>query len=166
MAKAKEYTIHKIRTEHQRKEIGEELLALLREADRREITAGGRTAWQEIKDSLDLSEESFAAFDHKRNLMAVWGQRKIKTIPGRLIWCLGTYHLHENWFIFAKESRKILIKWATRYGVLYNAVGDFNEESKRWLKWCGATFQEKTRLGNETFIPFTITKATAGKEQK
>lgn len=151
------YIIRQITDAHEKKELAEELTALLRDADRREITAGGRSAYDEVRDSIHMSAACFAAFTRDdRALIAVWGYRRVKGNDGRLIWCLGTYRIKNYWLPFAVASKKILMRWARRFGVLYNAVGAFNEDTIRWLAWCGATFHEGVRVGEETFLPFTI----------
>lgn len=153
----RKYIIRKITDAHEKKELTHELTDLLRDADRREITAGGRSAYDEVRDSIHMSAECFAAFaGPDRALVAVWGYRRVKGADGRLIWCLGTYHIKEYWLPFAIESRRILSRWARRFGVLYNAVGAFNHDTIRWLEWCGARFHGQVQVGDETFLPFTI----------
>lgn len=153
----RKYIIRKITDAREKKELAEELTELLRDEDRREITAGGRSAYDEVHDSIHMSAECYAAFaGEDRTLIAVWGYRRVKGADGRLIWCLGTYQIKRYWLPFAVESKRIIARWARRFGVLYNAVGAFNHDTIRWLEWCGAVFHEEVKVGDEVFLPFTI----------
>lgn len=152
------YIIRKLTDEGEKRMTGIELAELLRPADRREILAFTDDVKQEIMDSINSSDECWAAFTKEgRNVIAVWGIRKIKGINGRLIWCLGTYQVSRYWLPFSLMSKRILNKWAGRYQRLYNNVGSFNADAIKWLKWCGATFGHEFLINDkEYFIPFTI----------
>ena len=152
------YEIKKITKQKMKEQLVWSLLGELRAADRRELMAGiceSGSIENEVYDSVFLSEECFAAYD-RTGLVAIWGYREVLGNPGRLIWCLGTERVAKNRYAFAVESKRILTDWARRFGVLYNAVGAFNKDAIRWLKYCGAVFHREITVGGEQFIPFTI----------
>lgn len=154
---AKNYIIRKITSKNETVSVAEELAADIRDIDRREILATTEDVYQEILASMQLSDMCYmgrACEDNK--LIAVWGIRKMSDRCGRLIWCLGTPKLEKFWLSFADKSKKIVTDWAEKYGVLFNAVGSFNRNSIRWLRWCGADFGKSVSVGKEEFIPFYI----------
>lgn len=151
------YEIKKITKEKKKKQVAAELYRQLRAADRREMRAIVKergTMENEVYESVVRSEECYAAYD-RTGLIAVWGYVQ-QDAPGRLVWCLGTDRVQEHRYAFAMESRRILMTWAQRYKVLYNAVGAFNKRAIAWLKFCGAVFHQEIMIGGERFIPFTI----------
>lgn len=172
---AKGYTIHKLETPGEKLMTAQELYNNLRLMDKRELADASMHRWKEvfasidkdhppedpiyteIRESIEMSDECWIGVDRRnRDLIAVWGIREVEGRRGRLIWCLGTYLMDKYWMSFASESRKIIKRWAGRYGVLYNAVGAFNKDSIRWLEWCGAKFDEQVPIGIEYFLPFRI----------
>ena len=152
------YEIKKITKQKRKEQLVMTLLSELRAPDLRELAAAvhlSGSVEREVYDSVFLSEECFAAYD-RTGLVAIWGHRAVAGSPGRLIWCLGTERVARNRYAFAVESRRILSDWANRFGVLYNAVGAFNVDALRWLKFCGAVFHREVMIGSERFVPFTI----------
>lgn len=153
----KKYIIRKITSKNEKVSVAKELAADIRDIDRREILAATKDVYQEILASMQLSDMCYTGRAREDNkLIAVWGIRKIDGCDGRLIWCLGTPKLEKFWLSFADKSKRIVTDWAGKYGVLFNAVGSFNKNSIRWLKWCGADFGKSVSVGKEKFIPFYI----------
>ncbi len=154
---AKAYSIKRLRTEEEKQAAAEELYENLRDVDSREISAWTWDVAREVRESIFMSDEAWAAREKRSGaLIAVWGKREIQGKPGRLIWCLGTEKVKRHFLPFALESRVILKRWARKYRRLYNAVGAFNEDALKWLAWCGAEFLEPFELEGEKFYPFEI----------
>lgn len=154
---AKAYSIKRLRTEEGKRAAAEELYENLRDADSREISAWTWDVAREVRESIFMSDEAWAARENRSGaLIAVWGKREIQGKPGRLIWCLGTEEVKRHFLPFALESRVILKRWARKYGRLYNAVGAFNKDALKWLAWCGAEFLQPFELEGEKFYPFEI----------
>ncbi len=154
---AKAYSIKRLHTEEDKQAAAEELYENLRDADSREISAWTWDVAREVRESIFMSDEAWAAREKRSGaLIAVWGKREIQGKPGRLIWCLGTEKVKRHFLPFALESRVILKRWARKYRRLYNAVGGFNEDALKWLAWCGAEFLEPFELEGEKFYPFEI----------
>lgn len=154
---AKAYTIKRLRTQEEKLVAAEELYENIRYVDSREISAWTRDVALEVRESVFMSDEAWAAREKRGGaLIAVWGKREIQGKPGRLIWCLGTEKVKHHFLPFALESRVILKRWARKYGRLYNAVGAFNKDALKWLAWCGAEFLQPFELEGEKFYPFEI----------
>lgn len=128
----------------------------LREDDRRELIAAQGSTMASIKTSIAGSEDCFMVTGEHKEPLVLYGKCKIANIPGRMIWCMATTELGPYEREFARVSRRILREWAEEYGLLWNAIGDFNEPAKRWLKWCGAEFGKPLVMGGEMFLRFYI----------
>lgn len=131
--------------------------AHLRSADVREVEAyGDGDAARQVVLSQENSQKCWMVYDSSRRPIVFFGRVKPKDGRGRLIWCLATDGLKEYEREFARHSRRILKAWAARYGLLFNAVGRFNEAAIRWLTWCGAVLYDPFWVGGEEFIRFYI----------
>ena len=128
----------------------------LREADRRELIAVHGDTLDAILNSVNQSEEAYRVTGAEGKPLVLYGKCAEKNLPGRLIWCMATKHLRPYQREFARVSRNILHTWAAEHGILWNAVGDFNEAAKRWLQWCGADFGDPLEIGGEPFVRFYI----------
>lgn len=182
----KKYVIHRVK-EEERYAVGKELAQGLRKVDGREMELAGVEPVKGCVDSLVMSPDVWAAREKKDGrLIAVWGIREVvpedmpmgeqavkrtKEIPdgwiaeqiselarGRLVWCLGTNRIAAHRLAFAMESKRILMKWARKYGVLWNYVATFNRDALSWLAWCGAEFYEipAWQGHKERFVRFEI----------
>lgn len=158
--RCKEYTIRKFSklmlTPEEQNWLHEFELGL-RPEDRMEAAAmhkGG--ASQAVMDSVKESEDAYRVTGEMDEPLVLYGKYKAEGLPGRLIWCMATIHLPPYEREFARVSRKILQDWTKEYGLLWNAVAEFNEPAKRWLRWCGAEFGEPLEMGGEKFIRFCI----------
>lgn len=128
----------------------------LRTADRRELIAVHKNAFAAIAQSVTTSEEAYRVTGAKGEPLVLYGKCAPENLPGRLIWCMATANLATYEREFARVSKKILQEWAAKHGLLWNAVGEFNEAAKRWLKWCGAEFGSPLIMGGEMFVRFYI----------
>lgn len=128
----------------------------LRPADRRELIATHKNAYLAIVQSVTTSEEVYRVTGAKGEPLVLYGKGTEENMPGRIIWCMATNDLKPYQREFARVSKKILQEWAAEHGILWNAVGDFNEAAKRWLIWCGAEFGQPLELGGEVFVRFII----------
>ncbi len=128
----------------------------LRAADRREVEAVHGNAFEAIVQSVTSSETAYRVTGAQGEPLVLYGKCAHENLPGRLIWCMATNGLKPYQKEFARVSRIILQEWAAEFGILWNAVGDFNEPAKRWLKWCGADFGQPLEMGGEPFVRFYI----------
>ena len=128
----------------------------LRPADRKELIAAHGDVCEAILKSVHSSEEAYTVTGAKGEPLVLYGKCAEKNLPGRLIWCMATNAMEPYEREFARVSRRILQAWAKKHGILWNAVGDFNEPAKRWLRWCGAEFGQPLEMGGEKFVRFYI----------
>lgn len=128
----------------------------LRPLDRRELAAVHGNAYQAIVQSVTTSEKAYRVTGAKGEPLVLYGKCAHESLPGRMIWCVATEELEPYQREFARVSKKILQAWAAEHGILWNAVGDFNEPAKRWLEWCGAEFGKPLEMGGEKFVRFYI----------
>ena len=128
----------------------------LRDADRRELVAVAGDTLDAIFKSIEVSEEAYSVTGAGGEPLVLYGKCRVDNLPGRMIWCIATKALGPYQREFARVSRDILRRWADEYGILWNAVGDFNEPAKRWLQWCGADFGEPMEINGEKFVRFYI----------
>lgn len=162
----KKYVIHRVKDE-ERYTLGKELARGLRKVDEKEMKLADVNPFLGCVQSVVWTPDVWAARERKKNaLIAVWGVREVTAeevgklilgtnqarddvmmeidalARGRLVWCLGTNRIAAHRLAFAMESRRILMKWARKYGVLWNYVATFNQDALAWLAWCGAKFYE------------------------
>lgn len=128
----------------------------LRPLDKRELIAAHGRPYTAILRSLISSEEAYSVTGANGEPLVLYGKCAEKNLPGRLIWCMATNAMKPYEREFARVSREILRAWAAEHGILWNAVGDFNEPAKRWLRWCGAEFGQPLEIGGEPFVRFYI----------
>ena len=128
----------------------------LRPEDKRELIAVHGKIFVAILRSVISSEEAYCVTGAAGEPLVLYGKCAEKNLPGRLIWCMATVDMVPYEREFARVSRKIVQEWAEKHGILWNAVGDFNEAAKRWLKWCGAEFGDPLEMGGEPFVRFYI----------
>lgn len=128
----------------------------LRPLDKRELIAAHGRTWTAILRSLISSEEAYSVTGADGKPLVLYGKCAEKNLPGRLIWCMATNAMGPYEREFARVSKGILQAWAAEHGILWNAVGDFNEPAKRWLQWCGAEFGSPLVMGGEMFVRFYI----------
>ena len=128
----------------------------LRPLDKRELKAAHGRVYTAILRSVISSEAAYSVTGANGEPLVLYGKCAEENLPGRLIWCMATNSMGPYEREFARVSKAILQEWAEKHGILWNAVGDFNEPAKRWLKWCGAEFGKPLEMGGEKFVRFYI----------
>lgn len=139
------------------------MLASLRPTDRLEIHCLTDGLEEELLASVENSVECCKVQAKDGRPYALFGAAQVPGEEGALVWCVCSVFMQEKWMAFARESRRILRRWAREYGVLYNVVAGFNSRAIAWLSWCGAEFFEAKPLGRhgEMFRRFEIRKGEA-----
>ena len=140
----KKYEIHRVKDED-RFRVGMELTHGLRKVDGREMELAGVEPPLGCMESVMRTPDVWAAREQKGGgLIAVWGIKEV------------TLEAHK--LAFAMESKRILSRWARKYGVLWNYVASFNQDALAWLEWCGAEFFELPawKGRKERFVRFEI----------
>lgn len=183
----KKYEIHRVKDE-ERYTVGKELYRGLRKVDASEMLLAGANPLYGCVQSVAGTPDVWQAREKKSGLLiAAWGIKRVELedvrkltgltaggaeagtldalTRGRLVWCLGTTRVASHHLAFAMESRRILMRWARKYGVLWNYVATFNRDALAWLAWCGAEFYELPAWKDrkERFVRFEI---RAGKNER
>ena len=132
----------------------------LRPTDRLEIFCLTDAFGKELFNSVKNSVECYKVQANDGRPYALFGAVLVPGQEGALVWCVCSVFIQEKWLAFARESRRILRRWAEEYGVLYNVVAGFNSRAIAWLAWCGARLFEPQPLGRhgEMFRRFEIRK--------
>lgn len=108
-----------------------------------------------IMEDIKSSDEAWKVITDTGEPLAVFGRKT--TESGQLIWCLCTKKMQDYTIPFVKVSKKILLSWVEKYGLLYNCVAEFNHPSIKWLKALGAEFRGSTVAENGIkFLGFTL----------
>ena len=129
----------------------------LRSEDIRELQAVHEgSTFMGILDSVYNSERAYRVTGANGEPLVLYGKCAEANLPGRLIWCMATVYVKQYEREFARVSRQIVKRWAEEHGILWNAVGEWNEPAKRWLKWCGAEFGTSLKMNGEPFVRFYI----------
>lgn len=153
----------------------------LREADRREIFACTADASaccapygnldcadaQGACDTADVSicraivesvRGSRVCFCVKRNGAAVmlFGvARRALLGDEHVVWALASEEIERAPFVFLRHCRRVVERLNEVFPVMVNFVGVWNEQSLRWLRWCGFRVLDARRIGihGEWFYP-------------
>lgn len=125
----------------------------LRDADRAEVAALGRTPLQAVSDGYNNSDVLWTIlYDGEPCGMVGAGVLDDDTA---IVWMLGTDDLTANPKAFLKTCRDRLGELFIR-PVLMNAVHKENEVHVRYLAWLGAEFHQTVEINGQPFITFTI----------
>jgi hypothetical protein len=77
---------------------------------------------------------------------------------GTYIWMLGTTDVLKYKYEFIKRCREWVWAFVGIYEKVYNYVHVDNKLAIKWLKWCGAEFENEYIIKEERFLKFMITK--------
>jgi hypothetical protein len=123
---------------------------LLREADKNEIDA--MTGWSPVVGvhiSIENSDEAWFVTRPDGSPVLIAGVGK--GIP----WMLGTPLVTHYGKSLVKEGRRVVQRWASRYGYLWNFVDARNKVHIDWLTHMGFTIELTDHfVGHDPNIPF------------
>lgn len=109
----------------------------MREADRQEVAALGRSPFEAMALSLRRSKRAFTIMEGDRAI-AMFGVGDVNILAGvGSPWMLGTDDLPRHAVPFLRQGGWWLGQLLEGYTVLRNCVDDRNKLSIRWLKWLG-----------------------------
>ena len=133
-----------------------DLAPFIRNNDRLEVGAYGFDNCEEsLLNALENDRITITALDKDDVPFAMFGVGDAGEMP--YIWLLGSDSVAENWYTFAKASKKLLPHLIKDYPIVTNLVLKDYEASVRWLKWLGAKFIREVDLAGYTFYEFIIT---------
>lgn len=157
----KGYRIETIRTWKDKKKVGDELIASLRDIDRYEMEGMGFTTEYGVMSSMNDTSLVFVARANDNNkLIACWG---LVTLVGQekntyIIWALGTNEIERFRKSFVQESDRIIKRWLDFYGELTNTIAAKNKKAIAWLKRLGAEFSNTRTIKGVEYMDFVLRK--------
>lgn len=129
----------------------------LREADRREIFAStaDASACRAIVASVRGSRVCFCVKRNGAAVMLFGVARRALLGDAHVVWALASREIERAPFAFLRHCRRAVAGLNEVFPVMVNFVGVWNEQSLRWLRWCGFRVLEARRIGihGEWFYP-------------
>lgn len=134
----------------------------MREADRRECEALGKSPKQALRLSLRTAFEALTALDPEGKPLAMFGVAPDNLMLGTAVpWFLGRDEVFDYARDLMARGPKIIGAWLTVFECLENIVSADNERAIRLLKHWGAELGHRAseRHRGVEFIPFRFTRA-------
>lgn len=130
----------------------------MREADRIECRALGRTPKDALRNGLRCSLAPFTALDENGRPGAMMGVVPISMIEGRgAVWMLGTEEIYRHGRDLLTYGPLILGIWLDTFRSLENIVAVENERAIRLLRKWGFEIGEISQThGGVEFLPFRM----------
>ena len=135
-------------------EHAEGMAPFLRSIDQLECACMGHTALEALQQGLKSDDATLTVLDPFGVPFAMFGVGVQLDTP--YIWMLATDDVKNNAYDFVKHSRKWIGILSKPYGAVMNYVHESNEDSIKWLKFCGAVFTRKLTFNQEPFLEFVI----------
>lgn len=143
------------------------LASRMREIDREECRAMGRSPKEGLRIGLRTSLSAFTAADGTQQPLAMMGVVSTGLISRRgLVWFLGTDEVYRHGRALLRLGPRVIAYWLETFDVLENVVSTKNERAIRLLtKWgahIGGEVSEHRGIG---FVPFRFERnAIQGKK--
>jgi len=134
----------------------EHIATHMRYHDVLEVEAHNFTPHAALECALRLDIETYTIVDHNDVPYGMFGCGAGH--EGFYIWMLGTNDVKKYRRIFIKHSRAWVWGFVGIYEKVYNYVHTENKLAMRWLRWCGAEFEEPILINDQPFSKFTINK--------
>jgi hypothetical protein len=137
------------------------LAANLREMDRLECRALGRTPKDALRSGLRCSLDALTALDENGKPGAMMGVVPVSMIEGRgTAWMLGTEEIYRHGRDLLTYGPLIVEHWLQTFRVLENIIAAENVRAIRLLRHWGFTVGESGKMhGGVEFVPFHIERA-------
>lgn len=136
----------------------------LREIDKRECTALGRTPKDALRISLRTSLHALTALDDKGTVLAMFGVCALGMLSGRgTPWFLGRDEVFDYGRDLMSRGPKIIAWWHETFDLMENIVSRENVKAIALLRKWGAVIGDEvqTHRGTE-FVKFAFTAAIQG----
>ena len=131
-----------------------ELSRILRDADRMEIEALGRTPLESLSTGVNESPLCFTAVDEEGVPSIIWGSAPSADPDVGYVWLLASDGLKKNWVQLLRETPNAIKKVSGDYKILANACHSENKVHIRWLKWSGFTILREVYFNGNKFYEF------------
>ena len=133
----------------------------MREADVKEVWAAGHLTAEEAMLLSYRTSTLCWTVEKDGEPIIMFGSSAVSPLcQDAYIWLLATPEFEKIGFRVAKYSTEYINRILSIHNHVYNYVHCDNKVSVRWLKWCGAIFDEPAPYGyeNDLFQRFYITK--------
>lgn len=132
-----------------------DLAQRLREADLKEIRAGGINSPEEaLLSGVNSPDPTYVAVDEDGVPHIIWGTHPSDEHHLGFVWMMASDGIHKHWVQILRETRPWVDRIRGHYRVLANAVHKDNIVHIRWLKWAGFTFLREFEFNGESFLEF------------
>lgn len=134
-----------------------ELVARMREPDRREIAAiYGADPLEALRRSAAAAEQALVGRGDDGDLMCIWGVRRRGPLSWRgHPWMICTDAVERRPREFLRGTRFWVGRVQQHFDELTNVVHDENVDTIRWLRWLGFQFGDPVELrGGARALPF------------
>jgi hypothetical protein len=128
----------------------------MRQIDREECEAMGRSPKEGLRIGLRTSLSAFTAVDGHRTPVAMLGVVSTGLISRRgLVWLLGTDEVYRSGRALLDLGPKVIAYWLETFETMENVVSVKNGRAIRLLTWWGAHVGGEVREhGGVSFVPF------------
>lgn len=128
----------------------------LREADLKEIRAGGLTAdpVEALLAGINCPDPCYVAVDEEDKPQIIFGTNPSDEPFLGYVWMMATDAIQGNWVQVLRETRPWINRIKGDYRVLANAVHAENAVHIRWLRWAGFTFLREFEFRGSRFYEF------------
>lgn len=110
---------------------------VLRPLDEAECAAGGLTALDAIKLSIEGSQNSYA-LEYDSSVVCLWGDRPRSILGGVVsLWLLSSPLADQHRVAFGRETFRVCQGLLDTWSVIECLVWDGHWLAKRWLGWLG-----------------------------
>lgn len=131
------------------------LINNIREEDREELAALGKTPEASISVGYVNSDRCYSVIDDDGNTIAMFG---IGHITNKVcsVWLLASNLVNNHKIYFLRNSKKYYKELTKGYDTSFNMVYAKNTLHIQWLEWLGAKFTKDYIINNEVFRLFHI----------
>jgi hypothetical protein len=127
----------------------------MREADKAECLAFGRTPKDGLRMSLRTSLHALTALDPEGKPLAMFGVTPLNMTHGKgSPWFLGTDGVMDYAFDLMRRGPKIIAWFHETFPIMENLVSKDNRKAISLLKHWGAEFSEGEMIGGVEFLRF------------
>lgn len=131
------------------------LIDNIRDDDREELKALGRTPEESVTQSFLFSDKVYSVLDDKNNTIAMYGVTKYND-DICVIWLLASNLINEHRMYFLRNCKKYFYEMVKNYKKAVNIAYCGNYLHIKWLKWLGADFKNSFDINNHLFTDFNI----------
>ena len=119
------------------------------------VVSGEQGAARAVVESVRGSRVCFCVKRNGAAVMLFGVARRALLGDAHVVWALASSEIERAPFAFLRHCRRAVAGLNEVFPVMVNFVGVWNDQSLRWLRWCGFRVLEARRIGihGEWFYP-------------